>query len=245
MKKYELVNNSVMGLIGKEKRRELYQIRALRDFGNVKKGELGGYIESEENLSHDGLCWVSDQAMVMDKAIVSDDAFVRRFAKVSGCARIYDCADITGWAIIEGHSEISKHAHVLGNAHVFGNAKISEYASVDGHSVVMDNAIVRGSAYISGNSKIQCNADVTGTVRIIGDALIKSTSDYFTAVGVGLKSQHIMSFFRLSDGNIGVTYGSFRGTLDEFRDYVEAHATIYTDYYLAIIDSAEFHFRKD
>ncbi|MDE5977041.1 MAG: hypothetical protein K2G70_01045 [Turicibacter sp.] len=34
----------------------LYRIRALRDFGDVKQGDVGGYIEKEENLSHEGYC---------------------------------------------------------------------------------------------------------------------------------------------------------------------------------------------
>ena len=31
---------------------KLYRIQSLRSFSNVKEGELGGYIESEDNLSH-------------------------------------------------------------------------------------------------------------------------------------------------------------------------------------------------
>ena len=34
--------------------RKLYRIRALKDFHNVKEGEAGGYIESEQNLSQEG-----------------------------------------------------------------------------------------------------------------------------------------------------------------------------------------------
>ena len=51
-KKYEFT--------GEEKdfycRSTVKRIRAVRDFGNVKKGDLGVWIESEKNLSHDGLC---------------------------------------------------------------------------------------------------------------------------------------------------------------------------------------------
>ena len=38
----------------------LHRIEALKDFGGVKKGELGGWIEKEDNLSHDGNAWVFD-----------------------------------------------------------------------------------------------------------------------------------------------------------------------------------------
>ena len=49
---------------------KLYRIQSLRSFSNVKEGELGGYIESEDNLSHDGMCWVYEEAKVFGNAKV-------------------------------------------------------------------------------------------------------------------------------------------------------------------------------
>lgn len=46
--------------------RKLYRIRALKDFHNVKKGTVGGYIESEQNLSQEGNAWVSGNARVLN-----------------------------------------------------------------------------------------------------------------------------------------------------------------------------------
>lgn len=54
----------------------LKRIRALIDFGNVKKGELGGFIEKEENLSYAGDAWVSGNARVSGDAEVYGDAWV-------------------------------------------------------------------------------------------------------------------------------------------------------------------------
>src|SRR5208283_5102169 len=58
--------------------RTYYQIQALKDFSKVKKGDLGGWIQSEKNLSQEGVCWVSGDgnARVSDKARVSDNAWV-------------------------------------------------------------------------------------------------------------------------------------------------------------------------
>ena len=65
--KYELTDNTktVNGV-------KLYQIQALKDFGNVKAGDLGGWIEKEKNLSQEGDCWVYDNAQVFGDAEVSD-----------------------------------------------------------------------------------------------------------------------------------------------------------------------------
>lgn len=71
--------------------RTLYRIEALKDFGDVKKGDKGGFIENESNLSQNGDCWVSDDAKVYDTAKVYDDAKVYGDAAVCGETRI--CSD--------------------------------------------------------------------------------------------------------------------------------------------------------
>ena len=51
----------------------LHRIQALKHFSNVKKGSLGGFVESERNLSQEGDCWIYGDAMVFgDNEIVED-----------------------------------------------------------------------------------------------------------------------------------------------------------------------------
>lgn len=52
---------------------KLYQIKALVSFGNVEAGELGGYVESEENLSQTGDAWVYGNARVYGDAWVGGE----------------------------------------------------------------------------------------------------------------------------------------------------------------------------
>ena len=77
MKKYELTEETFT-VFGKT----LYRIRAVRDFGSVKTGEFGGYIEKEENLSHFGNAWISGDAWVCGDARVSGNAWVYGNAEV-------------------------------------------------------------------------------------------------------------------------------------------------------------------
>jgi phage related protein len=70
----------------------LRRIKALKSFGDVRAGEIGGYIESPNNLSADGGCWVSHSAMVMDNARVMDNVLVRNDAIVKDNAQIGDNA---------------------------------------------------------------------------------------------------------------------------------------------------------
>lgn len=74
MKKYELTTDT-KSIFGKR----YFRIRALVDFGNVSKGDLGGYIESEDNLSNDtgyGNAWVGGEAYVGGDARVVGEARV-------------------------------------------------------------------------------------------------------------------------------------------------------------------------
>jgi hypothetical protein len=77
--------------------RTLYQIEATKDFGNVEKGDLGGYIEKEDNLSQEGNCWVYGNARVSGNAEVSGNARVSGNAWVSGNARVYKQKLIGGY----------------------------------------------------------------------------------------------------------------------------------------------------
>ena len=54
--------------------RTLFRIEALESFENVKKGELGGYVENQDNLSQDGDAWVCGNARVYGDAEVYGDA---------------------------------------------------------------------------------------------------------------------------------------------------------------------------
>ena len=67
----------------------LWRIKALRDFGNVAKGDIGGWIEGEKNLSHEGYAWVYGNAEVYGNARVYGDARVFGNARVSGDAEVY------------------------------------------------------------------------------------------------------------------------------------------------------------
>ena len=72
-KKYELVESGKIIL----RNVILYRIKALVDIPNiVKAGELGGYVESETNLSRDGDSWIANNASVYNDAHVSGDTYI-------------------------------------------------------------------------------------------------------------------------------------------------------------------------
>ena len=126
MKKYELTSETkdFMG-------RTLYRIKALVSFGDVRAGDLGGWVEGEKNLGQNGDAWVSGNARVYGDAWVYGNARVYGNAWVSGNAEVYGNAKVFGDAWVYGNAWVSGDAKVFGDAEVYGDAKVYGNARVD------------------------------------------------------------------------------------------------------------------
>ena len=160
-KKYKLTEESISYFS-----KTLYHIEALKDFGNVKKGDKGGYVQSEENLSQEGDCWIYDNAKVFDSAVVYGNA------KVFGNAEVFGNTKVYGKALVYGNAKVFDDAKVYDGAKVYGDAIVSNNA------IVVNKAIVCGNAKVFGNVVIYDNAIVCGNAQVCGDAEIKNNSDY-------------------------------------------------------------------
>ena len=125
MKKFELTTESIETASGEK----LFRIKALVSFDAVEAGELGGYVEKEENLSHEGNAWVYDNARVYGNAWVYDNAQVYGNAWVYGNARVYGNAWVYGNAQVYGNARVYGNAQVCGDADIYDN---SQKSSVDG-----------------------------------------------------------------------------------------------------------------
>jgi len=104
--------------------RTLGQIRAVTAIESigVSIGDVGGWIEAEANLSHEGNAWVYGDARVCGNAAVCGDA------------RVYGDAEVCGNAWVCGDARVYGNAEVYGNAWVYGNAAVCGDARVYGRS---------------------------------------------------------------------------------------------------------------
>lgn len=209
MKKYELTDETVE--IGGH---TLHRIKALVDFGYVKAGDIGGWIEKGENLSQDGDAWVYKNARVYGDARVAGNV------QVYGNSLIYDGAWVYGSASIYDSAQVYGSAEVYGSARVYGNARVYGDAQVYGSTRVYDNALVYGSALVDGNPHIG------------GGACVRDNTHYVEVGPIG-SWNYTVTFVRDRKGEIFAKVGCFFGTLDEFRKKVEeahgnnAHAEAY------------------
>lgn len=111
---------------------KLYRIRALKDFADVKKGDIGGYVEHTGNLSQCRNCWIYDNAIVLGNARVEGNATVRNYGIVEGHARICGHASVSELAMVrdnvtvDGFVEIKGNTLVLGSIRLYGDAVIKD-----------------------------------------------------------------------------------------------------------------------
>ncbi|HGO5855592.1 TPA: hypothetical protein ACK3JJ_000195 [Mannheimia haemolytica] len=190
MKKYSLIESD-----RSNEQQKLYQIKALKTFTTsngteVKEEDLGGFISGEHNLSHEGNCWVANNAEVWDQACVSENAYLGGFSslsdqvqlygnakvirgKISGNVKIYDNAKVAVKGRIEDEVEIfgnavvaSKETEISGSVKIFGNAHIG--VSPRGDIRISEQAKIYGNAQIGGTCHIKGNAEIWGDTVISG-----------------------------------------------------------------------------
>lgn len=102
----------------------IFQIEALKDFNDVKKGDLGGFVQSEHNISQAGDCWAYNNAWVISNGQLLDNATAK------------------------DNSFISQ------NGVVCHNATITEFSEVGGKAFVGGDTIVRGEVIVAGDTKL-------------------------------------------------------------------------------------------
>lgn len=151
----------------------LRRIIALMDIPkyNVKKGDLGGYVEKEENLSQVGICWISNDAKVYGNAKVVENSLVCENAKVKDNAMIRHYAKVSGNAVISGNAVLCEESWVFENAKVSNITQIFGKAWIFGKAEIGGNVAIGDDACVFGNAKLY-----HGIVR--SNALIKNDKNF-------------------------------------------------------------------
>lgn len=142
--------------------RDVYQIKALVDIPaiGVKAGDLGGYIESEYNLSQKGFCWIFPNAVAMGRAQVSENATLDEHAVLRDFAKAY------------GNASVGGAVHMVEKSEIFDNAVAAGTCAIGGEAKIFGNANVRGDATVMDEAWVYDDAILCGTVRAIQDVFI-------------------------------------------------------------------------
>ena len=203
-KKYKLTEETI-NVDG----RTLYRIEALKDFGNVKKGDKGCFIENENNLTQYGKCWVYDNAEVSGYAIVHNNATVRGNAKVSGNAIIHEDAKVYGDAKVSGNAMVFDNAEIYDNAEVYSGTMVYENAKIYG------NAKVSGIAAVFGDAEVCGKAEVCDHAEIRGNAIVANDSDYIVFKNWWSSGRYFTWTKSNNMWKVGCFYGSGRQLINK------------------------------
>ena len=138
----------------------LHRIRALRDIGEkVKAGDLGGFVECEENLSIEA----GDDAWIFDDAIACEDSHVDKDSRLFGSVVVCGNAYISQGSSLSGHARAEDCAYIRG-------ADLCGHARASGSSMILDSPDTGKAPILSEN----CVAygTVLGDVHIMGDVVV-------------------------------------------------------------------------
>lgn len=208
---------------------KLYRIQALKTFTKpggcnpvVHVGELGGYVEAEDNLSQDGNCWIFDKARVKDGGKVLDDAIV------------YDKSLISRNAIVRGSSVVGGHCFIT-NQSVIIDSRLEGNVIVSGHSTIHSGAYLYGEIGVDqsnigdlvnliGRISVK-KSRITAPIELSGDYELNfDVSDPHSVIGynVGMPGGRLFAIKNIVASKVEDKWstGDFVGTGAELIDFV-------------------------
>ena len=163
--------------------RALHRIIACKDIKtfrlDVKKGDKGGWVQSENNLSHGGSCWLADEAIACDNSRIAGDAIVKDHvilqdnSKITASALVCDYVQVKDSARISGAAELCGAPVIKDNAVVWGNAVVKNKAAIFGKSFIF--GIVSENAHVGGYSMVYGN--VSGFANLMGSVTVDKDSE--------------------------------------------------------------------
>ena len=162
--KYEITG------IAHEKYPFLHRIRALRDIGSeIKAGDLGGFVESEGNLSFEA----EDDAWIFNDAIAAGEGHVDKGSVLRERAIVCGCAYASHGTEMSGDSRAEDDAYIRGG-------RLSRCARVSGNGMVLQSPTTKAAPILTGScsvyGKVMGDVMLAGSVVVISDETISNDS---------------------------------------------------------------------
>ena len=137
----------------------LRRIRALKSFNDVTVGELGGYVETPNNLSQEGNCWLHDSSRMHDNS------------------HMY------------GNSCMHDNSHMHDNSCMYGNSRMHGSSRMYGNSRMHDSSRMHDNSHMHDNSCMTGDAvATTSPIYIAGFPFKVTISDNMAQIGCISKS---------------------------------------------------------
>lgn len=169
----------------------LHRIRALSDVRpGVVKGDLGGYVQNEDNLSQEGTCWIFDDAIACESSFVDQQATVSGIAVIRGSALVSGRAMIRQNAVVDDHAIVmdgfvKAQAHVAGNAAITASSVTGAWPHIEGFASVYGD--VCGAVFVKGTAVILPGVAINNPTKdsfVVENNKVTVERNYFRLNGI-------------------------------------------------------------
>ena len=160
----------------------LHRIESLKDFTlingkEIHKGDLGGWVENENNLSQEGLCWIYEECKMYENARRSGNSIGHENSQQFGCSQQYENSQQYGASQQYGNSKQFEHSLQFGNSRQYGNSQQYGNSHQYGNSQQYENSQQFGHSYQSGNSKQFGESKADKDMSLSGNSLFETEED--------------------------------------------------------------------
>ena len=127
---------------------------------------LGGFVESESNLSQEGSCLIYGNAVAMNNSMMSGNSEMSENSKMTGNSMMYGNSEMSGNSRMTGNSMMTENSSMSGNSRMSGNSKMSENSKMSGNSMMTGNSEMSGDSRMTGDSRMSGNEALSGKMKL-------------------------------------------------------------------------------
>ena len=239
-RKYEMTNITM-----EFEERTLYRVRALKNFRNVKAGDLGGWVSGKHNLSQEGDCWIYDEAKCMDNArmyhnsAMYNNAVMCDFSEMHGCSEMHNYSAMLDNSRMYNCSAMYDNSRMYNDSKMYNNSRMFDNSAMHNNTVMLDNSKMFENSRMYRDSRLKNKESLYGKLVTKVDRFIEINNTGGRIVTGVLKNGKI--FYNIGCQN-EITRKTFVGRIYNEDGGIEKNP--HREEYLKIIDMIELYLSK-
>ena len=167
-RKYEMTNITM-----EFEERTLYRIRALKNFRNVKAGDLGGWVSGKHNLSQEGDCWIYDEAKCMDNARMYHNSAMYNNAVMCDFSEMHGCSEMHNYSAMLDNSRMYNCSAMYDNSRMYNDSKMYSNSRMFDNSAMYNNAVMLDNSKMFENSRMYRDSRLKNKENLYGKLVTK------------------------------------------------------------------------
>lgn len=167
-RKYEMTNITM-----EFEERTLYRIRALKDFRNVKAGDLGGWVSDKYNLSQEGDCWIYDEAKCMDNARMYHNSAMYNNSVMCDFSEMHGCSEMHNYSAMCDNSRMYNCSAMYDNSRIYNDSKMYNNSRMFDNSAMYNNAVMLDNSRMFENSRMYRDSRLKNKEKLCGKLVSK------------------------------------------------------------------------